>query len=448
MWFFSGMVMMYVPFPSVSDKERLTFLPEINMQRLTLAPAEALAECGLASVTGMRLISINSRPAYVCDLKRPVEKIIYADNGAPGLALREDDIGQLIRRNLEERIENVTKIEYDQWTVHQRFDAYRPLYLIELADPEGTNLYLSSITGEFLQRTTSSQRFWNYIGSVPHWIYPTVLRKNWAIWDGAVWWLSLFAIVCAVIGFFLGLAHWLKARRRGLISAFHGWMKWHHIIGLFAGLLIVSWVFSGWLSMDHGRIFSMPNPTAEQIRALNGGSFGEIGSTMSRENLAKHSLAKELTLHAFGGQALLVARNEREVIAAPVLKPSAVAGVVSRSFPDFSVESWSVVAANDLYTNLREGSLPPDTIRVEMSDPSQTWIHLDNRSGEILSVIDRSRRLYRWLYNGLHSFDIPGIADNGPLREILMLALLMGGFAASITGVVLGIRRAFNRSLR
>ena len=102
---------------------------------------------------------------------------------------------------------------------------------------------------------------------------------------------------------------------------------------------------------------------------------------------------------------------------------------------------WRIVPSDDTYTKLREGSLPSGTVRVEMSDSSQTWVHIDGRSGEILSVLDRSRRVYRWLYNGMHSLDIPGLVDTRPLWDVLMLVLLLSGFAASSTGVVIGIKR-------
>ena len=79
MWFFSGMVMMYVPFPSISDGERLTYLPEINLENLNISTAEALAECGAERVTNMRVISINSRPTYAVSythLTLPTKRIV------------------------------------------------------------------------------------------------------------------------------------------------------------------------------------------------------------------------------------------------------------------------------------------------------------------------------------------------------------------------------------
>lgn len=58
--------------------------------------------------------------------------------------------------------------------------------------------------------------------------------------------------------------------------------------------------------------------------------------------------------------------------------------------------------------------------------------------------MDRSRRVYRWLFNGLHSFDFPGLTNHRPLWDIVILTLLTLGFVFSVIGVVIGWRRVFN----
>ena len=443
MWFFSGIVMMYVPFPSVPDEERLTYMSTIDAGTVTITPATAVAQCGLGQITGLRLISLNARPAYVCAFPEPVLQVHYADDGTRASPLRQDAIRHLIERESDQPIDVITQVDYDQWTVHQKFDAQRPLYRIELADSERTHLYIAPRTGELVQRTTSSQRFWNYTGSVPHWIYPTVLRKHWALWDAVVWWLSLFGILCAVIGVYLGVVHWIRVRRRlqTAISPFRSWMKWHHILGLFAGVIVISWIVSGWLSMDHGRLFSTPNPSLGQVNAVRGGSFGEVSSKANIADLTKHPTAVEFRVHGFAGSPVVVGKNQKGTVSAPILEPVRIADAVADAFPEAIVEKWGVVPLDDRYTQLREGGLPPGTIRVEMSDPRQTWVHIDGRTGQILSVLDQSRRAYRWLYNGLHSLDIPGLVNKRPLWDVVMLILLMAGFAASSTGFVIGIKR-------
>lgn len=78
-----------------------------------------------------------------------------------------------------------------------------------------------------------------------------------------------------------------------------------------------------------------------------------------------------------------------------------------------------------------------------MNDHAQTWVHVNMESGEILSTMDRSRRLYRWLFNGLHSFDFPALTNHRPLWDILILTPLTLGFIFSITGVIIGWKRIF-----
>ncbi|MEM7080300.1 MAG: PepSY domain-containing protein, partial [Pseudomonadota bacterium] len=403
MWFFSGMVMMYVPFPSLPDGERLKHLAPIDTQEITVSPEAAIAACGSDRVNGLRMITFDARPTYVCAHADASVELVHADSGTPAVSLDESAVRAFARQHLAAPIAHVVEVEFDQWTVHQRFNSLRPLYRIELEDSLQTHLYLSSLTGEAIQRTTGQQRFWNYLGAVVHWVYPTILRKHWAAWDAVVWWLSLFGVVCAVLGLVLGLSHWIKLRRAGRVglTPFRGWMKWHHVLSLFIGLFVVSWIVSGWLSMDHGRLFSTPNPTPDLALNVQGGEFAEVVASLNTQAFARYKSPRELTLSAFGGNALVVAKDETGVVDTPEISPQRIADVVARAASD-GIADWRVVPDDDLYTSLREGSLPTGTVRVALADPNQTWIHIDRYSGHIISVMDSSRRLYRWLYNGLH----------------------------------------------
>ena len=445
MWFFTGMVMMYVPFPSLSESDRLSYLETVDTAEIVLPPAEAIAMCGPEKTTGLRVISIQGRPAYVCNRENSGMHGVYADTGAPVQLVKEDAVTNRLPRIASAPIEFITKVEYDQWTVHQRFDPFRPFYRIELQDDWGTHLYVSLLTGEFVQRTTTPERFWNYLGAVTHWIYPTVLRKHWAIWDSLVWWLSGFGVVCVIIGIYLGVSHLVQVRRTGkaAFSSFRGWMKWHHVLGLFTGLIALSWIVSGWLSMDHGRLFSVPNPTVGQVRAIQGAPFEEVVAGVSVDRLHQYNGARELTIHAFDRKAVIVAKNSQGSFDTPSLEPSYVAEVVNSAVPEADIGRYYIVPDRDTYTHLREGNLPLGTIRVELSDSNQTWVHIDHQSGEVLSILDNSRRVYRWLYNGLHSLDFPGLVDKRPMWDAVMLVLLFGGFVASSTGVVIGSKRLF-----
>ena len=220
MWFLSGMVMMYMPFPSLQENVRLTSLSNIDTKAITVPTDTVIGACGKNEITALRVISIDTRPAYICNYETGKVKAVYADNGSPVPPRDQLSIRQHVEQTTNKPLKLITLVEYDQWTVHQKFDAQRPMYRVELADSDETHLYFSSITGELVQLTTDTQRFWNYLGAVVHWIYPTILRKHWALWDMVVWWLSLFGILCAVIGVYLGVVHFKKIRhlRQGALS--------------------------------------------------------------------------------------------------------------------------------------------------------------------------------------------------------------------------------------
>jgi len=98
------------------------------------------------------------------------------------------------------------------------------------------------------------------------------------------------------------------------------------------------------------------------------------------------------------------------------------------------------IAANDAY-RVRSNALPDTARRIVLNDRTHTWIQIDAATGQILSVADRSRRLYRWLVDGLHCFDLPLFNHTGPLRRVLILLAATAGFLFSCTGVVIGVKR-------
>src|SRR4030095_14381039 len=191
------------------------------------------------------------------------------------------------RRGLEVR--SAASIELaspDQWTVPKGLDSHRPLYRIALNDDPGTELYVSSTTGEVVRDTARRERVWNYAGSVAHWIYPTVLRRDWRAWDVTVWSLSLIALVTAISGAVLGT---LRARveRWLILTPYRGWHAWHHWLGLTCMIFVLTWIFSGWLSMDHGRLFSTGKAVPSEAASLGGAAAGETLSTKEKQPMSQ-----------------------------------------------------------------------------------------------------------------------------------------------------------------
>jgi hypothetical protein len=158
----------------------------------------------------------------------------------------------------------VEPVEVDQWTLQQR--SYAPLYKASVADERGTVLYVSGLTGEVVQDTRRSERFWNWLGAVPHWLYFTVLRQDGALWSQVVIWTSLLGTFLTLTGVYVGIRMYGRGRRK---SPFRGIALWHHWAGLIFGLVTLTWVFSGFASMQPWGWLESQGP-GEELQAMAG----------------------------------------------------------------------------------------------------------------------------------------------------------------------------------
>ncbi len=452
-WFASGVVMIYIPFPSLSEADRIARADELAVSEVTSLPA-ALAATGIDSVDRLRLLQYQQRPLLVVEGDGGIVTASFADTAQRMTPLTDADARTIAERFSGVAVASVSDlISYDQWVVHHRFDPYRPFFRVDLADDSQTHLYVSTKSTEVVQKTSRQQRAWNYVGAVVHWIYPTFIRKDWAVWDQLVWWMSLIAIAGVIAGLILGVQRTQIARQRGiqgLASPFSGWLAWHHKTGLVLGIVVLLWIFSGWLSMDHGRLFSVPDPSPQQISDVRGITLTNALDQVQKRDLIIFSGFREIEISAFDKLAVIIARrpelsellilgnNRSRRSELPVI---AAESAISKAWSDDVIINSYLVPANDIYGDLREGSMSEKTLRLVLDDVEQTWVHLDLANGQLVSVMDRSRRAYRWLFNGIHSLDFPGLANRRPLWDVLLILLMVGGFVFSITGIAIAYRR-------
>ena len=452
-WFASGIVMIYVPFPSLSDGERIERSEFVDTSDITsLSESFKAAEINIAS--RIRLLQYQERPILVVEGDSSKVVAVFADSSELVPKLTVENSRDIAEKFSDSPIISVSdQIMYDQWVVHDRFDPYRPFFRVDLDDEDRTHLYVSTKTTEVHQKTNRQQRLWNYFGAVIHWIYPTVIRKDWALWDQLVWWVSLFGILGVIAGIILGLKHTVSGWKRGsqlLSSPFSGWLAWHHKLGFIFGVFVLLWIFSGWLSMDHGRLFSTPNPTLNQATKLRGIHLSDALNQVTQEDLNKFSNVREYEISALDGRAMLIAKNgqtseliftDANSIPSQDYLISTVRSAVSQAWPETAIKSSYMVAADDVYGHLREGSFPKKTLRIILDDVDETWVHINLDDGHIVSVMDKSRRLYRWLFNGIHSLDLPGFSSKRPLWDIFMVVLMLTGTIFSITGLILAYKK-------
>jgi len=314
-----------------------------------------------------------------------------------------------------------------------------------------------------LQRTRRSERAWNYVGAVAHWISPTFLRKRDSRWREVVWTLALSGIVLTLAGIFLGVLRYvnLKRQRRPGLSPFRGWLRWHHSTGLFVGVLVFGGILSGWLGLDGIFFFSNDQPSVERIERMRGISLTDAAGAFPLSLIQRLGTAREITFTAIAAQPLLLLRNQGagslQVVSTEtdlasmkidaVVPDALLLSAVQRAWPSLQVLRMEHVTATDAYS-LRSSPFPPTTRRLVLSDTTGTWIHMDAATGEVISIMDTSRRVRRWVVDGMHTFDLPLLNRAGPLWHVLLLVATSAGLLFSCTGIALALRRLRRNLLR
>jgi hypothetical protein len=445
MWFATGIVMHFVPFPSLTEAERFAGLVPVERAQATTAVTDAVTASGIADATRVRLIRRSDGPVYIVSGPSRLHAVRASDGqGASvsspevALAIAQAHAGQ---RGLDAaHAAMIARSDDDQWSVPNGFDRHRPLFRIALGDAAGTEVYVSSLTGEVVLDTTRSERGWNLAGSVLHWIYPTILRRNWALWDGVVWTLSLLALIAAVLGAVLGVVR-LRLRERKISSPYRGWHALHHIIGLIATSFVLTWILSGWLSMDHGRLFSRGQLTLAEAGVMNSSPDWKTAALLDRKPIS--SSAREVEWLGFNGtiyrrerigldKQVLVRRDDQ---VAEVFSAQEVARLVRRLAAGCGAPS--VVGGNDDYP---AQSMVRDA-PVYRSRCGDLWFDIDGADGSVVQRLDASRRAYRWVYSALHTLDFPILVAHPRLRDVLIVGLCALGLVFSMSGIVIGWRR-------
>ncbi|EQB08877.1 hypothetical protein L288_07115 [Sphingobium quisquiliarum P25] len=459
LWFVSGIVMMYVPYPSLTKAERLAGSTPIDWSRVAIGPADALrrakqaefpAELRLDMAAGepawrirgkdgrVALSAVDGRPLSAPDAASAVAAAQRFADGAP--------------------VRHVEKIHDDQWTIAQGLSWARPLWKISLADDAGTQLYVSSTTGEVVQNTNARERAWNWAGAVPHWLYLSALRRDGAFWRQVVLWTSGPAIIVGVTGLWIGILR-MRLRRRyknGAVTPYRGWMKWHHLTGLIGGLFAITWMFSGWLSVNPFDWFARNGPAGGP--ALYAAHAGADFPALDMASLAARAAqAREARFGWIGGRPVVTLASTGDtppVMASPSGQPlrftqAELAAAAQRLMPGVPIRQTILLTEPDLYWYSHGHDRPLPVLRIIFADADRTWVTIDPQSGGLLSQQNASGRTYRWLFNALHDFDLPFLLANRMLRDPLMWLLSGLGIVMSLSGIVIGWRhlaKSYRRS--
>ncbi len=471
LWFLSGMVMLFVGYPKLTPWERLGGLPALPSAGCCIGVEAALAQSQApGEVKGIALTSIDGRPHYVLSEGDGRRIAVDAVSGARLVAGPAQALAAARAFMHGAGGEYAGLVDEDRWTHSRSLNPHRPLHVVDMRDEAATRLYVSSATGQVVLDAPRAERLWNFAGAWLHWLYMFRDRPTDPVWSWTVIVLSGIGVIAAFTGALNGIWRWrfAGAYKSGSKSPFReAWLRWHHILGLVFGTVLLTWIFSGLMSMNPLGVFDARGERPD-VAAFEGGSVAAQRLDVRLPQVfamldAAGFRASELEWRVLGGQPFLLARNSAGETMLIVAKdggftlldrwPQQILLEAARRLSPAPIAGHAVLREYDAYYVKRglasmygadERRLP--VLRVAYGDDSNTWAHLDVHTGQLVSSLDRSQRAGRWLFNFLHSWDLPSMLDTHWMRDAALLLLGSGGVLLSATATVLGVRRLRKRA--
>jgi hypothetical protein len=445
-WFASGIAMVCGGgMPQLTGSDRLQGRESIAIDRIRLSPHEAAIRAGVRDpVERVTILAVLGRPAYRFSGSQITT--VFADTGE---VLRAVDAATAVRIAAaflhvpSERLRHIRTLDApDQWTIG--LSHALPLHHLGMDDRRGTEAYVSAALGEVTLVTDRVSRGVAWISAVPHWLYLTPLRVRTQLWRYVVLWASAVAAMAALAGLLVGVVQY-RARYAGL-------KRWHYRAGALFGPIALTWVASGWLSMQPWNWAPQSALYPRIAGALSGRldlqSFPPFDAGRWPRSVAD---AKEIDLVRIDGEPHYIARRP---FAAPLVvdartfvanrAPVAIDAIVARltaAMPEVPIAASVELLDYDSYYYDRSRQAPLPVARIDLADPERTVAYVDLWTSAVVAHFTQRQRIERWAYHGFHSLDFPLLYTRRRLWYGVVVALCAGGLTLSVIGATMAIRR-------
>lgn len=489
-WFFTGLVIMYSTPTKQNRSQQLahaeTLAPEVGWLSLGEAwnlsadQRKAAAEKRKpkategtenksnqpAELVDARLVRSAGKPLWLIEDSRGQRFALSALDGSLQ-EISPDQALQIAENWLYANADSsVFKASYldkiDNPVILRNQEALSPFHHIAVDD--GGELLISARTGEVLHASTRFDRALYYAGNWLHLFKPLEsiglgnIRHDVQLWSG------VFATLATLTGLIIGWLRWRPGLRgkptysQGRTQPYRDfWFKWHFWSGLIGGTVMLFWASSGFLDTNPGKIFSQTNPSKQEIARYTGGEFPQAmrlwqpGLPVLLSTAVEGADIVELGWKKLGDEAVLIAHTRDgqrlpQTIdgAQPRFSEASLLDAVERVADKAPVQSQILIIEYDSYyyprhhQNRVEKPLP--VLLVELADEAGTRFYLDPQDGKLLAKVDRSARVFRWVYSALHHWDF-GWLYYRPIWDAWMLTWVSFGLVLGATSLVMAWKR-------
>ena len=475
MWFASGIVLAYNTFPMFLDADRLRLAPPLDCAACRVSEAEARRVAGIPDHQSApaRLGMIGTRPVWRIVDGEEKWHAAFADSAVPVPpvdSIAGADIAIAFVRRMAPATATRARASYggtlrapDQWTLEQPMPSQLPLLRFDVTDDAGTRVYVSQSGAEVVTTSTRHQRTMAWLGAIPHWIYPTLLRRHVQAWSLSIIALSALGTLMSLAGLTIGVWQWrwrVRRRRDGTPKPRTPYrefmMRWHHLLGLVFGLFTCSWMFSGLMSMNPGE-WSPGSTPRESVRTRWSGADGAMvpvqvaaadawrvmragGHAVNQMQLNRIADQPYWMGAAPDGHGVLV-RADSIAASTTVISEADLIRNATRSLGGAHLLDAALLdAGDDYFRETPEHRLTSPVLRLRFDDPAATWVYVDPATAALRGAFEARSRRERWLYSGLHDLDFRWLLEHRPLWDVVIVGLSVGGLLGALSGAVLAIR--------
>ena len=463
MWFITGLVLLYHPYPRLSDAEiygHCEALPHSlpAIETFITLPGDSLQKLSVRQFQGQTLADITTADTTYTICTDTTQQV------TPVTSRTIKDIAQQWVNAPVMRID--TLHERQQWVLYSRYEENLPICRFFFGDAEKHQLYIDSRTAEVLQFTDKQSRFWAWVGAIPHKFYIPMIRKDVDVWETTITIGGLICLLAAVSGLYVGIDALLRNRRNK-----KHWgspykkrtYKWHHIAGLIFGIFLVGWGLSGMMAMQRIPKWLVP---MEGDYFFKESKMWNSSKMLSMEDYTldyrllstKYPDLKQVTWSQIGDIPIYrIIKGEEEIcvdasdsivkeLTIPVsVIEKAVRKMNGKDTP-FTIRQMDEY---DEYYLSRTHDLPLPVYKVDVNNGDKTTYYVNPHNGDT-KYLNQNKRAKKWVFSGIHYLNIKWLVEHPAIWTILIWTLCLGGAFVSFTGVLLGIRfiRRKHRPLR
>ncbi len=471
LWFLSAFVIIYCHYPKYRGSERAKHSPLLE-QRVILRDSSLLKleNTFKQSYPKSKLTEVVLKN----DLRMGEHYEVESQNGKThyyDLELKEIQKDKTINQTYFSKVAGLwhkkvlsvdTLNSLDQWTPFSRLRKDLPFYRLRLSGEGNQEVYISSRDGRIITEHTRAERIGAYFGAIPHWVYFTFIRQNTDLWVWTIIILSGFGVFMVLTGIYVGIDMMRLARRKKKKPELSPYRKksyrWHHILGTFFGIFILSWIFSGLMS-----VVDIPDWLAGE-RDLRGYNM-EKEMPFETQNYPKQAQEKLFKTYGEGIRSLAwtshfgiptvevtdkagnehIYRYDKGTYKPFQLKQEEVEALVQEAYGKEQAYTVSKITAYDGYYSFKPKGTDDFVWKVEIETAGSPTAYFNNASAS-LRMVDHKSRLNQWLYQKPHTLKFKWLKQYPWLWTVVIWTLLLIGLFVSITGLIMSVpyfRRAF-----